>query len=57
MQEETSCRGFGGVPQNPPESPFVKGGLRGIGIKGAERGLLDALFCHGARAFAGEQEI
>ena len=25
-------------PSNPPESPFAKGGLRGLGIKGVETG-------------------
>jgi hypothetical protein len=35
------CRGLGGVPQlhNPPESPFVKGGLRGIGARGLKESL------------------
>ena len=33
---DASCRESEGVPQNSPESPFDKGGLRGIGIKGVE---------------------
>jgi hypothetical protein len=50
------CRGFGGVPQNPPESPFDKGGLRGIGGQGVESEFWNTL-CNAPRRGWGDQGV